>query len=431
MVNELLNELVNLILRSSNLYNRVLNAVQASSDGLRIMGHRVSKFYLVALGKGSLQMAKAIEDVAGDRIIDGIAVAPKGLGGKLSRTRVIESTHPLPSEDSVRAGQEILNLLSNVRPGDYVLFLISGGGSALVEVPEDGLSLNDIVEVNRILLRSGATIHEMNTVRKHLSRTKGGKLALEVVRRGGFVISLMASDVPGDDPSTIASGPTVPDPTTYVDAINILRRRGVWDEMPSNVRRYLEEGAKGLREETPKELRNTWNYVIASNMDVLNDIRDFARSRGLDALILTSRMDGESREVGRYLASIALEARFRGVPIRRGFIISGGEPTVTVRGKGRGGRTTELCTGFALGVRGVDGVSILSIATDGIDGNMDAAGCVADGDTVDQASRLGVDVFEELNNNNTAVIYERLGKLIRTGWTGSNLNIVSVVMVNT
>ncbi len=226
----------------------------------------------------------------------------------------------------------------------------------------------------------GATIHEINTVRKHLSMTKGGRLAKEVIKRGGRVITLIVSDVPGDDPATVASGPTVPDPTTYKDAITILRNRGgLWDKVPSTVREVLEQGLKGMVEETPKELVNTWNYVIASNMDVLTDLANYAKSLGMESLILTSRMDGEAREVGRYLASIALEARFRGVPIRRGLILSGGEPTVTVVGNGRGGRTTEMCVGFALSVRGIDGVSMISMATDGIDGNMDAAGCVADG----------------------------------------------------
>ncbi|WP_243681888.1 DUF4147 domain-containing protein [Vulcanisaeta souniana] len=199
------------------------------------------------------------------------------------------------------------------------------------------LSLEDIEKVNNLLLRSGATIHEINTVRKHLSMTKGGRLAREVVRRGGGkVITLIASDVPGDDPATVASGPTVPDPTTYGDAIAILRNRGLWDKVPSAVKDTLEQGLKGLIEETPpKELTNTWSYVIASNMDVLTDIANYTRSLGMESLILTSRMDGEAREVGRYLASIALEARFRGVPIRRGLILSGGEPTVTVVGNGR------------------------------------------------------------------------------------------------
>lgn len=426
---DLLSELLNVILRASNLYDRTSNAIQVEGGFVKVFGHEIRRFYVVAIGKGSISMAKAIEDKAGDYIIDGIAVVPKGVRGRLGVIKVIESTHPLPTESSVEAGLAIMDLLSRVRPGDYVLFLISGGGSALVEVPVGDVAIEDIAEVNRLLLRSGATIHEVNIVRKHLSRVKGGRLALEVVRRGGKVISLIASDVPGDDPSIVASGPTVPDPSTYGDAIQVLRNRGIWDKVPVRVREVLEKGLKGLLDETPKELSNTWNYVIATNMDVLIEVSRYVASRGMDALILTSRMEGEAREVGRYLASIALEARFRGVPIRRGVILSGGEPTVTVIGNGRGGRTTELCTGFALSVRGVDGVSMLSIATDGIDGNMDAAGCVADGSTISNAVKLGIDPIAELRNNNTAVIFERLGALIRTGWTGSNLNIVTAIVV--
>ncbi|ADN51177.1 glycerate kinase type-2 family protein [Vulcanisaeta distributa] len=427
---DLLSDILGLILKSSDLYLRTSRAISVDNGKVRIMGHEINNFYVIAIGKGSIGMAKAIEDAAYDKIIDGIAVVPRGTPGNLRKIRILESTHPLPTEASINAGLKILDLISNVRSGDYVLFLISGGGSALVEVPIRGLSLEDIREVNNLLLRSGATIHEINTVRKHLSMTKGGRLAREVVKRGGKVITLIASDVPGDDPATVASGPTVPDPTTYRDAIAILRNRGLWDKVPGTVRDTLEQGLKGVIEETPKELTNTWNYVIASNMDVLTDLANYAKSLGMESLILTSRMDGEAREVGRYLASIALEARFRGVPIRRGLILSGGEPTVTVVGNGRGGRTTEMCTGFALSVRGVDGVSMISIATDGIDGNIDAAGCVADGHLIEEAMKLGIDPIGELRNNNTAIIFEKTNTIIRTGWTGSNLNIVTVIFVS-
>ncbi|GGI83952.1 glycerate kinase [Vulcanisaeta souniana JCM 11219] len=425
-----MSDLLGVILKFSDLYLRASRAISINNGKVRIMDHEVDDFYVIAIGKGSIGMARAIEDMAYDKIIDGIAVVPKGTPGNLRKIRILESTHPLPTEASINAGMKILDLVSNVGSGDYVLFLISGGGSALVEVPIKGLSLEDIEKVNNLLLRSGATIHEINTVRKHLSMTKGGRLAREVVRRGGKVITLIASDVPGDDPATVASGPTVPDPTTYGDAIAILRNRGLWDKVPSAVKDTLEQGLKGLIEETPKELTNTWSYVIASNMDVLTDIANYTRSLGMESLILTSRMDGEAREVGRYLASIALEARFRGVPIRRGLILSGGEPTVTVVGNGRGGRTTEMCTGFALSVRGIDGISMLSVATDGIDGNMDAAGCVADGRLIEDAMKSGIDPIGELRSNNTAVIFERTNTIIRTGWTGSNLNIVTVIFVS-
>ena len=424
-----MNGLLGVILKSSDLYLRTSRAISINNSKVRIMDHEVDNFYVIAIGKGSIGMARAVEDMTYDKIIDGIAVVPRGTPGNLRKIRILESTHPLPTEASINAGMEILDLISNVRGNDYVLFLISGGGSALVEVPIKGLSLEDIEKVNNLLLRSGATIQEINTVRKHLSMIKGGRLAREVVRRGGKVITLIASDVPGDDPATVASGPTVPDPTTYRDAITILRNRGLWDRIPGSVRDVLERGSRGLIEETPKELINTWNYVIASNIDVLTDIANYAKPLGMESLILTSRMDGEAREVGRYLASIALEARFRGVPIKHGLILSGGEPTVTVVGNGRGGRTTEICTGFALSIRGVDGVSMLSMATDGIDGNMDAAGCVADGHLIEEAMRLGIDPIGELRNNNTAVIFERTNTIIRTGWTGSNLNIVTAVLI--
>jgi glycerate 2-kinase len=411
-----LNEALGVILSSSDLYSRTRYWLS------RNWGIRGRWVRVIAMGKAALPMAKAVVDVIGDEVSTGIVVVPRGYPlSPVGGLRVIESTHPLPSETSVRAGLEIMELARDAAKDDVVLFLISGGASSLVEVPQDDLSLEEITEVNRLLLRSGATIGEINTVRKHLSRIKGGRLG--ALTGGSVALSLIASDVPGDDPGTIASGPTVTDTTTCGDAIAVLKRRGLWGYVPPRVRRHLED----CREDGPR-LSRVVNHVIARNMDVLLDLRYWAMDKGLEAIILTSRVVGEAREVGRFLASVALESLRSGMPLRRGFILTGGEPTVTVVGDGKGGRTTEICSGFALEARGSGGLYLMSIATDGVDGNMDAAGCMVKGDTVDLAEDLGIDVAHELARNNTHVIYERTGTLIRTGWTGSNLGIVTVVL---
>jgi glycerate 2-kinase len=422
MDESLAKELISHILEEADLYRKTRQWLRGSTLNGRV--------HVVAIGKGAISMAAAAEDELGPNIVSGVAVVPRGTPGRLRMIPIIESTHPLPSEASLEAAHRILSLLEKISEGDVVLFLISGGGSALVELPVEGVSLDDLRRLNDLMIRSGATINEINAVRKHISMVKGGQLGRLVMRRGGRVVSLLASDVPGDDPATIASGPTVPDPTTYGDAIASLRRNGVWDAAPPSVKRVLEEGERGLREETPKELGGAITVVVASNMDVLRGVAEWLEKRGHPSLILTSRMEGEAREVGRFLASIALDSIGRGVPLRRGIILVGGEPTVTVVGNGVGGRTTEMCTGFALSVRGVNGVGLLALATDGLDGNMGAAGCIADGNTINEARARGIDAAEELRRNNTAAIYEATGSLIRTGLTGSNLNIVAAIIID-
>ncbi|MFP3306758.1 MAG: DUF4147 domain-containing protein [Thermocladium sp.] len=422
MDESLAKELISRILEEADLYRKTRQWLRGSTLNGRV--------HVVAIGKGAISMVAAAEDELGPNIVSGVAVVPRGTPGRLRMIPIIESTHPLPSEASLEAAQRILSLLEKISEGDVVLFLISGGGSALVELPVEGVSLDDLRRLNDLMIRSGATINEINAVRKHISMVKGGQLGRLVMRRGGRVVSLLASDVPGDDPATIASGPTVPDPTTYGDAIASLRRNGVWDTAPPSVKRVLEEGERGLREETPKELGGAITVVVASNMDVLRGVAEWLEKRGHPSLILTSRMEGEAREVGRFLASIALDSIKRGVPLRRGIILVGGEPTVTVVGNGVGGRTTEMCTGFALSVRDMNGVGLLALATDGLDGNMGAAGCIADGNTINEARARGIDAAEELRRNNTAAIYEATGSLIRTGLTGSNLNIVAAIIID-
>ena len=373
------------------------------------------------------------------RVEGGLIIVPEYMEGRVDGLELLKSTHPLPSEKSLEAGKAVLEYADSLGKDDTVLVLVSGGGSALVEYPLEGLSLEDLVETNRILLNSGMSILEINTVRKHLSRIKGGRLAETLYPARTY--GLYASDVPGDRLDLIASGPTVPDPSTYHDAISIIKTYDVEDQLPRAVLRILEKGAKGELPETPKPgdkvFENVVNKLTATNIDVLQRLEESLRSKGYNTLVLTSRVSGESRDVAKVLASIALESYMRGVPIPSpAAIIIGGETSVTVRGSGRGGRNMELALWFAreidfwMGGELEDAViGIVSMDTDGIDGVTDAAGAIAYNGLLRKARRLGIDYDGLLGSNDSYRLAGELGVLVKTGPTGSNLNSVSVVLV--
>ena len=373
------------------------------------------------------------------RVEGGLVIVPEYMEGRIEGLETLKSTHPLPSEKSLEAGKAVLEYADSLGKDDTVLVLVSGGGSALVEYPLEGLSLEDLVETNKILLNSGMSILEINTVRKHLSRIKGGRLAETLYPARTY--GLYASDVPGDRLDLIASGPTVPDPSTYHDAISIIKTYDVEDQLPRAVLGILEKGAKGELPETPKPgdkvFENVVNKLTATNIDVLQRLEESLRSKGYNTLVLTSRVSGESRDVAKVLASIALESYMRGVPIPSpAAIIIGGETSVTVRGSGRGGRNMELALWFAreidfwMGGELEDAViGIVSMDTDGIDGVTDAAGAIAYNGLLRKARRLGIDYDGLLGSNDSYRLAGELGVLVKTGPTGSNLNSVSVVLV--
>ncbi len=387
---------------------------------------------VIAMGKGSMQM---VEGVLGTLDVDGgVVVTPRGSGRPLSGLEVIESSHPLPDESSLRAGEVVLEWARASR-GGRLLVLVSGGASALVEKPLDPLTIDDVREATRVLLACGASIHEINAVRKHLSLVKGGRLAATAYP--AEVRGLYASDVPGDRLDVIGSGPTVADPSTYCEALEVTRRYGVLERLPERVVRVLEEGCRGLREETPKPgshvLSRTVNTLVAANIDVLKGLESRLKTMGFNTLILTSRLEGESREVGRALASITMDVIERGIPIRPpAAILAGGETTVKVRGRGRGGRNMELAFSWALSMRywGYRSEAvILSMDTDGIDGFTDAAGALITPQLIDELVARGIDPYKVLDDNDTYTALNSIGGLIRTGPTGSNLNSVQVILV--
>lgn len=380
---------------------------------------------MVAAGKAASAMARAAEDVLGSSLSDALAVDTSDRI-PLARTRRLLAGHPVPDAAGRHAADEVEALARGLGEGDLLLLLISGGASALLPAPVAGLTLADKAHTTSLLLRAGATIVELNAVRKHLSRLKGGGLAHAAAP--ARVACLALSDVVGDDPSTIASGPAVPDPTTYTVALDALRRRGVLETVPRSVRRHLEAGARGERAETPKPgdplFRRVAFAVVGSNRLSLAASAGEARRQGLRPLVLTTRLEGEAREAARGLVAVLRECVENGRPVTPPTcLLAGGETTVTVTGSGRGGRNQELVLAAAEPLAAFPAPAVVaSLATDGVDGNSDAAGGVADVDTIARAEALGLaapSVF--LAENDSQGFLGPLGDLIITGATGTNV----------
>lgn len=398
----------------------------------RILGsHEIDngKVILIALGKASQSMTKSMMKVMGERVSKAIVVFPEDQNLLLEpkdNITVIPSSHPVPSNKSILAARVIKEALSGLSSSDTAIFLISGGGSSLVEEPIQGISLDELVRTYSLLLSSGANIKEVNTVRKHISSVKGGRLA--ELAHPAKVIALIASDVPGNDESFIASGPTAPDPTTYQDALEILKFYELEEEVPSAVLNVLRDGAMGKLQETPKPgdhfFSNTWNYIVASPFDLAKAVEERARQLGFNAYVLTTRIEGESRELAKAISSVALDTLKGFTSFQRpAVLILAGEPSVKVRGRGKGGRATELIAWLSREIDGARGISAFAIDTDGKDGSSDAAGAFADWNTWSELVRIfGRKVIQMLNSNDSFSVLDSTGYTIRTGPTGSNLN---------
>ncbi|MEM2935599.1 MAG: glycerate kinase [Candidatus Bathyarchaeia archaeon] len=390
--------------------------------------------YVVGGGKASGAMAEALEEVLGDRVTNGTVNILHGTSQqfKTQRIRLHEAGHPVPDEAGVEGTQRILDMADRADEKDLLICLISGGGSSLMPCPRGEITLSDKRRATEALLRSGATINEFNTVRKHISDFKGGWLAKRAYP--ATVVSLLLSDVVGDPLDVIASGPTVPDTTTFRDAIWVLKKYGLWDQAPESVRKTLLDGEGGILPETPKAddatFKRVHNVVVgnvrSAGLAALNQLRN----GGLHTFFLTASMEGEARHVGAMFASIAREIEVSGNPVSKpAGIVIGGETTVTVTGKGRGGRNQEIALGAALKLRGLDGVVVASINTDGLDGPTDAAGALADGKTIPRSQELNLKAEDFLINNDSYSFFSKLGDLIFTGPTGTNVNDISVIVV--
>lgn len=407
----------------------VRNNVKLKGKTLQIMGKQYSlndfdSIHVIGAGKASGRMAEALYDILYDRITDGLVIVPENLKARLrtGRIKLWKANHPVPNYMGVKGVRQMLATVGSVTERDLVFCLISGGGSALMPLPYDGLTIADKQRVTSGLLRSGANILEINAVRKHLSAIKGGRLAERLQK--AHTVSLIISDVVGDRLDTIASGPTVPDSTTFSDAEQVLRRYGLWNSSVK-VKRLIEKGLTGAIPETPKPgsgiFRNVRNFVIANNEQVCEAASNYIRSRGIGTKILTTFLQGEAREVGRSVASLAAEMRSRH-PSKPAAVIMGGETTVTVTGKGKGGRNQELVLAASRGISELGNTAVASVGTDGIDGNSDAAGAIADSFTIKRAQKMNLDPEKFLRNNDSYSFFKRLCDTIQTGPTGTNVN---------
>ena len=424
-------------IQAANPVEAVERHLQREGDTLIVSGTPyplggLEKVHVVGMGKASAVMAKPLFDLVGDRISGGIINVKHGHRFPLSGIQVVEAGHPVPDEAGLRGTKEMIRYLGGTGAGDLIFCLISGGGSALSPAPADGLTLGDKQAITRRLLDCGATIHEINSVRKHLSKLKGGRLAH--LAQPSTLISLILSDVIGDDLATIASGPTVPDPTTFYDCLRILTRYNLTEVIPAAALRHLEAGAIGEIPETPKAedpaFRLTMNVVVGSNSLAVKAAQARATALGYNALVLSSFVDGETREVARVHSALAREVRKTGNPVPPpACIISGGETTVTIRGNGKGGRNQEFALAAALGVQDLPGVLVLSGGTDGTDGPTDAAGAMADGDSVERGRSQGLDAEAHLANNDSYRFFQPLGDLLMTGPTLTNVMDLRLVMV--
>lgn len=410
--------------------NLVLDTAALVIGGSRYSLPDINNIYLIAAGKAAYGMTKAAEDVLGALIKEGIAVTKDGHGGKLSRAKIFEASHPLPDGRGILAAGRVMELAKSASEDDLVLCLLSGGASSLMVLPAEGISLKDKQEVTRLLLLSGADIGEINCVRKHLSAVKGGRLAEAAFP--AKVVSLVISDVVGDDLGVIASGPTAPDETTYLQAMEILKIRGVYDRVPSAVRVHLQKGASGLLPETPKPgdevFRETVNFVVASNAAALAKASEVASYLGYRPYILDGSMAGEARDAAKRLAVEAAQHKRARRPVPA-CLLAGGETTVTVRGEGLGGRNQEMALAFAIEINGDRRLSALFAGTDGTDGPTDAAGAFADGETVRGAEAKGLEAGKYLKNNDSNHFFKEAGGLFSPGPTGTNVMDLSIILI--
>lgn len=441
----LLLDAVEYMLESCNSGRIVRESVSINDGRLMIHGRvgledidRYRSVHVIGCGKAALGMAEAMNCILGDRIASGIIIVPDYvdcIGNRIGRVEVLKGTHPIPSRMSVEATERMLDLARDLTDRDLMIFLISGGSSSLIVKPY-GITLEEKQEVTRMLLDAGARIDEINAVRKHLSQVKGGRL-VEMLRAD--VVSLILSDVPCNRLDAVASGLTVEDSTTFMDAMLILKRYGIWDRVGMNVRKVIEDGLNGRIRETPKPgdpaFKRVRNFVLADNSYACMKAAEFFTSRGIDARIVSTKVHGEARVIGQFIASVAYEVAVNSRPFSRPVaMILGGETTVTLNpgsSKGRGGRNQELALSALISSRALGSTNwaMVAIGTDGIDGSSMNAGAIVDETTLSHALGIGLDMDSYLALHDSAGFFDAVGDSIVTGPTGTNLNDVIIVLV--
>jgi glycerate 2-kinase len=388
------------------------------------------RLVVVGAGKAAAAMARAIEPILGHRLDGGLVIVKRGHRLATRRIAVAEAGHPVPDRAGLTAARRMMALVTGLSDRDLLLVLLSGGASSLMPAPVSGVSLSDKQRMTEQLLRCGAGITEINTVRKHLSNIKGGRLA---ALSDATIVTLILSDVIGDDLSAIGSGPTVPDPTTYGQAVDCLRRRGLWTSAPRSVRRHLTSGVHGRLTETPKPgaklFRRIHHEIIGNNAMAVAALTATARAAGWPILLLPP-FTKEARVAGAAMGALARRILRRQRPVTSPCcVVAGGETTVSVTGSGKGGRAQEFALAAAKAVAGLDGVHVAAVATDGTDGPTDAAGALINGDTWNCAKRMGMDLDAALTRNDSYRALKRLNCHITTGPTGTNVNDLYLLFV--
>ena len=408
------------------------SSLQIGQQSYDLSGYE--RIFVAGGGKAGSPMVAAIEGILGQRITAGLVNVKHGYlppeTADIRRVEIVEAGHPTPDEAGRRGAERMVEMLSDLAETDLVICLISGGGSALMTLPQPAISLADVQALTGALLRCGATINEINAVRKHISRIKGGQLARLV--HPAQVVSLILSDVVGNPLDVIASGPTVPDTATFAQAYGVLEKYDLLDRVPASIVEHLAAGVAGKIAETPKEgdavFATVYNLIVGSNEIAAWAALNRARELGFNTQLLSTYVEGEAREVSKVLAAVAKEMAKSGQPIPRpACLVVGGETTVTITGEGKGGRNQEMVLAAALAIEGWEDVMVVTLATDGTDGPTDAAGGVATGETVAWARELGLDPEEYLANSDSYHFLEALGELIVTGPTNTNVNDLAFV----
>ncbi|MCS6951860.1 MAG: glycerate kinase [Bryobacterales bacterium] len=406
------------------------NVLQAGRRRYRL--DRFDRIFVVGAGKASATMARAVEGLLHRRITGGLVSVKYGHTDRLRRIELHECGHPIPDAAGVQGARRIAELVRQAGRRDLVICLISGGASALLPAPAPPVTLAEKQETTRLLLGCGATIHEINAVRKHLSELKGGQLAR--LAAPATVLTLLLSDVIGDNLDVIGSGPTAPDSSTFATARGVLEKYGLLERVPRSVADRIERGVRGEIEETPKPgdplFRRVQNLIVGSNRLAVDEAARKAKTLGYRTLVLSTFVEGETRDVALVHAAVVKEIRASGRPLRPpACVISGGETTVTLRGDGLGGRNQEFVLAAAMALSGHDRVVVLSAGTDGTDGPTDAAGAIADGHTLARAQQLGLEAGRMLANNDSYHFFEPLGDLLKTGPTHTNVMDIRVLLV--
>ncbi len=407
-------------------------------DGTLIVGRkrynlaRFDRIFVLGAGKASAAMGQAAERILGRRITAGLVQTKYGHGATFKRIEVHEAGHPVPDENGVTGARRLAQMAEQAGPRDLVIFLISGGASALTPYPAEPITLAEKQATTRLLLECGATIHEINAVRKHISAFKGGQLAR--LANPATLVTLMLSDVIGDSMDVIGSGPTVPDHSTFATAHGIFEKYSLLDRVPPAVLTRLRQGIEGTLPDTPKPgdpaFEKTQNLIVGSNRLAVDAAARKARELGYRTLVLSTFIEGETRDAAGVHAAIAKEIRAAGQPLKPpACIISGGETTVTIKGNGLGGRNQEFVLAAAMAIAGMENAAVLSGGTDGTDGPTDAAGAIADGSTVARAAASGLMAADFLNRNDSYHFFEPLGDLIKTGPTRTNVMDVRLILV--